>query len=253
MDRLVFTSNATIKEQATARQVLVNDLANVSTVGFKSSYDVALQSVKVEGAGFDSRFQAQTVSRDIIRMDPGAVMATGRPMDVALAGTGVLTVQAPNGDLAFTRRGDLKVNIQGQLENGSGHLVLGEGGPITIPPGLMVNINPDGTIYARDPAQVGPVADVLIDRLRLRDVTGVSLGRRADGLFKVSEKPDGTDIAMTDQLPKVIPQALEGSNVSAIEAMTRLIDHSRSFETQIRIIKEMKGLDESGASMMKAA
>jgi flagellar basal-body rod protein FlgF len=253
MDRLVFTSNATIKEQSTARQVLVNDLANVSTVGFKSSFDVALQSVKVEGAGFDTRFQAQTISRDLIRMTPGPVMATGRPMDVAMAGTAVLTVQATNGDRAFTRRGDLKVNIQGQLENGSGHLVLGEGGPITIPPGLMVNINPDGTIYARDPAQVGPVADVLIDRLRLRDVTGVSLGRRADGLFKVSEKPDGTDIALTDQLPKVIPQALEGSNVSAIEAMTRLIDHSRSFETQIRIIKEMKGLDESGASMMKAA
>jgi flagellar basal-body rod protein FlgF len=253
MDRLVFTSNATIKEQATARQVLVNELANVSTVGFKSSYDVALQSVKVDGAGFDTRYQAQTISRDLIRMDPGAVMATGRPMDVAMAGRTVLTVQAPNGDLAFTRRGDLKVNIQGQLENGSGHLVLGEGGPITVPPGLKVSVNPDGSIFARDPAQVGPVADVLIDRLRLRDVTGVSLGRRADGLFKVSEKPDGTDIALTEQLPQVIPQALEGSNVSAIEAMTRLIDHSRSFETQIRIIKEMKGLDESGASMMKAA
>jgi flagellar basal-body rod protein FlgF len=253
MDRLVFTSNATIKEQATARQVLVNDLANVSTVGFKSSFDVALQSVKVEGAGFESRFQAQTVSRDLIRLDPGPVMATGRPMDVALAGTAVLTVQAPNGDLAFTRRGDLKVNIQGQLENGSGHLVLGDGGPITIPPGLMVTINPDGSIYARDPNVVGPAPDVLIDRLRLRDVTGISLGRRADGLFKVSEKPDGTDLALNDKLPQVIPQALEGSNVSAIEAMTRLIDHSRSFETQIRIIKEMKGLDESGASMMKAA
>jgi flagellar basal-body rod protein FlgF len=253
MDRLVFTSNATIKEQATARQVLVNELSNVSTVGFKSSYDVALQSVKVDGAGFDTRYQAQTISRDLIRMDPGAVMATGRPMDVAMGGRTVLTVQAPNGDLAFTRRGDLKVNIQGQLENGSGHLVLGDGGPITIPPGLKVSINPDGSIYARDPAQIGPAADVLIDRLRLRDVTGVSLGRRPDGLFKVSEKPDGTDIALTEQLPQVIPQALEGSNVSAIEAMTRLIDHSRSFETQIRIIKEMKGLDESGASMMKAA
>jgi flagellar basal-body rod protein FlgF len=253
MDRLVFTSNATIKEQATARQVLVNDLANVSTVGFKSSYDVALQSVKVEGAGFDTRYQAQSMVRDLIRMDPGPVMATGRPMDVAMAGSTVLTVQAPNGDLAFTRRGDMRVNIQGQLENGSGHLVLGEGGPITIPPGLLVSVNPDGTIYARDPAQVGPAADVLIDRLRLRDTSGVSLGRRADGLFKVSEKPDGTDIALTEQLPQVISQALEGSNVSAIEAMTRLIDHSRSFETQIRVIKEMKGLDESGASMMKAA
>jgi len=253
MDRLVFTSNATIKEQATARQVLVNDLANVSTVGFKSSYDVALQSVKVEGAGFDSRYQVQTLSRDQIRMAPGPVMATGRPMDVAMAGNTLLTVQAPNGDLAFTRRGDLKVNIQGQLENGSGHLVLGDGGPITVPPGLLVSVNPDGTIYARDPAQVGPVADVLIDRLRLRDGSGLSLARREDGLFKVSEKPDGTDIALTETLPKVIPQALEGSNVSAIEAMTRLIDHSRSFETQIRVIKEMKGLDESGASMMKAA
>jgi flagellar basal-body rod protein FlgF len=253
MDRLVFTSNATIKEQATARQVLVNDLANVSTVGFKSSYDVALQSVKVEGAGFDTRYQAQTVSRDQIRMTPGPVMATGRPMDVAMAGNTLLTVQAPNGDLAFTRRGDLKVNIQGQLENGSGHLVLGDGGPITVPPGLLVSVNPDGTIYARDPAQVGPVPDVLIDRLRLRDGSGLSLARREDGLFKVSEKPDGTDIALTETLPKVIPQALEGSNVSAIEAMTRLIDHSRSFETQIRVIKEMKGLDESGASMMKAA
>jgi flagellar basal-body rod protein FlgF len=253
MDRLVFTSNATIKEQATARQVLVNDLANVSTTGFKSSYDVALQSVKVEGAGFDTRYQAQTVARDLIRMDPGPVMATGRPMDVAMAGNTVLTVQAPNGDQAFTRRGDLKVNIQGQLENGSGHLVLGEGGPIAIPPGLLVSINPDGSIYARDPAQVGPAADVLVGQLRLRDASGVSLARREDGLFKVSEKPDGTDIALTDALPKVIPQALEGSNVSAIEAMTRLIDHSRSFETQIRVIKEMKGLDESGASMMKAA
>ncbi len=253
MDRLVFTSNATIKEQATARQVLVNDLANVSTTGFKSSYDVALQSVKVEGAGFDTRYQAQTVSRDLIRMDPGPVMATGRPLDVALAGTAVLTVQAPNGDQAFTRRGDLKVNIQGQLENGSGHLVLGEAGPIAIPPGLLVRANPDGSIYARDPAQVGAAADVLVGQLRLRDTTGVSLARRADGLFKVSEKPDGTDIALTNVLPKVIPQALEGSNVRAIEAMTRLIDQSRSFETQIRIIKEMKGLDESGSSMMKAA
>ncbi len=85
MDRLVFTSNATIKEQATVRQVLVNDLANVSTVGFKSSYDVALKSVKVDGPGFDSRFQAQTISRDLIRMTPGAVLATGRPLDIAMA------------------------------------------------------------------------------------------------------------------------------------------------------------------------
>ena len=253
MDRLVFTSNATIKEQAVARQVLVNDLSNVSTVGFKSSYDVALKTVKVEGAGFDSRYQAQAVARDQIRLTPGPVMATGRPMDIALAEKSVLTVQAPNGELAFTRRGDLKVNPQGQLENGSGHLVLGNGGPIAVPPGMEVSINPDGTVFARDPAQTGAAASVLIDQLRLRDASEVKLGRRQDGLFKVDGQVDGTDIALGDTVPKLIPQALEGSNVSAIEAMTRLIDQSRSFETQIRIIKEMKSLDESGASMMKTA
>ncbi len=253
MDRLVFTSNATIKEQTLVRQVLVNELANVSTIGFKSSYDVALQSVKVEGAGFDSRYQAQTVSRDLIRMDAGPVMATGRPMDVAMADGAVLAVQGSDGVLAFTRRGDLKVNIQGQLENGSGHLVLGENGPITIPPGLMVNINVDGSVFARNPAQEGAAADVLIDRLRLRDASSTSLARRSDGLFKIAEKPDGTDIDITGLELRVIPQALESSNVSAIEAMTRLMNQSRSFETQIKIIKETKSLDESGASMMKPA
>ena len=253
MDRLVFTSNATIKEMATARQVLVNDLANVSTVGFKSSYDVALKTVKVEGAGFDSRYQAQAVARDQIRLTPGPVMATGRPLDIAMAETAVMTVQAPNGDIAFTRRGDLKVNPQGQLENGSGHLVLGNGGPIAVPPGMMVSINADGTVYAKDPTQPATAPSVLIDQLRLRDGSEAKLGRRQDGLFKIDGQPDGTDIALGNTPPRLIPQALEGSNVSAIEAMTRLIDQSRSFETQIRIIKETKALDESGASMMKTA
>jgi flagellar basal-body rod protein FlgF len=253
MDKLVFTSNSTIKEMATARQVLVNDLANVSTVGFKSSYDVAMQSVMVQGAGFDTRVQAQAVARDLVRLEPGAVMATGRPLDIALAGRSVLAVQASNGEMAFTRRGDLKVNVQGQLETGNGHLVMGEGGPINIPPGLQVTVNPDGSVYARDPNQVGPAASVLIDQLRLRDASATLLSRRTDGLFNVAEKPAGTDITNGTEVPQVIPQALEGSNVNAIEAMVRLMDHSRSFETQMKIIKETKTLDESGSSMMKTA
>ena len=251
MDRLVFTSNATITEMATARQVLVNELANASTVGFKTSYDVALQSVKVEGEGFDTRMQAKAISRDFIRLDPGPLMATGRNLDIALADRSVLAVQAPNGQLAFTRRGDLRVNPQGILETGSGHPVLGQGGPVNIPPGFIVKINEDGGIYARDPAQVGPVPEVLVDQLSLRDASQVKLLRREDGLYRVADQPPGSDFASGPNLPRVIPQALEGSNVSAIEAMAKLIDHSRSFETQIRIIKETKSLDESGSTMMK--
>ena len=254
MDRLIFTSNATITEMAAARQVLVNELANVSTNGFKSSYDVALRSIKADGNGsFDTRIQAQAVSRDIIRLKPGAVMATGRPLDIAMADSAVLTVQAPNGERAFTRRGDLRVSNQGQLETGSGHLVMGQNGPITVPPGVNLNINTDGSIFAQDPAQPGNVPPVLVDQLALRDASEVQLLRRQDGLYQVADKPPGTDFTSGPTLPTVIPKALEGSNVSAIEAMTRLMDHSRSFETQIRIIKETKSLDEQSSSMMKLA
>lgn len=251
MDRLIFTSNATIAEQATARQVLVNELANVATIGFKRSYDVALQTVKAEGAGFDTRFQAQAIARDRIRLNSGAIMATGRPLDVAMAHNSVMAVLSQSGDVAFTRRGDLKVAPNGQLINGSGHVVLGQNGPINIPPGLTPYVNENGSVYgiagnagSQTPAQ-------LIDNLRLRDASRVDMARREDGLFKVQGKPDGADIDPTGTAPAVIPKALEGSNVNAVETMTLLIDQARSFETQIKVIKEMKELDTSGESMMK--
>ena len=253
MDRLVFTSNATIKEMANARQVLVNELANVSTVGFKSSYDVALQSVKADGGNgsFDTRIQAQAVSRDLIRLQPGAVMATGRNLDIALTDLSVMAVQAPNGERAFTRRGDLRINVQGQLETGAGHLVLGQGGPISLPPNANLSINPDGSIYAQDPAQGAAAPPILVDQISMRDASQIKLARRMDGLYEVFGQAPGSDFTSGPAIPVVIPKALEGSNVSALEAMTRLMDHSRSFETQIKIIKETKSLDEQSSSMMK--
>lgn len=255
MDRLIFTSNATIKEMANARQVLVNELANVSTVGFKSSFDVALKSIKADGGntGFDTRIQAQAVTRDLIRLKAGAVMATGRNLDVAITDQAVMMVQAPNGERAFTRRGDLRINVQGQLETGAGHLVMGQGGPISVPPGMALTINPDGNIYALDPAQPNLNPGVQVDQISLRDASNVQLSRRSDGLYQVVDQPPGSDFPSGPALPTLIPKALEGSNSSPLEAMTRLMDHSRSFETQIRIIKQTKELDEHSSSMLKNA
>jgi len=253
MDRLIFTANATIAEQATARQVLVNEMANLSTVGFKRSYDVALQTVKADGAGFDTRFQAQAVARDRIRLNPGSTMVTGRALDAAMAHQSVLAVIARNGDVAFTRRGDFAMTPNGQLINGSGHVILGQNGPITIPPGMTPYINENGSVYATMNNGNSQAPAQLIDSLRLRDASKTDLARRDDGLFKVQGQPDGTDIAATGTAPSVIPKALEGSNVNAVETMTLLIDQARSFETQIKVIKEMKELDTSGESMMKVA
>jgi flagellar basal-body rod protein FlgF len=251
MDRLAFNAAAAINEQRLSRQMTTNELANVTTIGFKRSYEVAMRSIKVDGPGFSSRLQPQSVSKDVIQLNPGAMMATGNPLDVAMNGSTVLGVSAPNGELAFTRRGDLRVNSNGVLENSARQVVRGQGGEaITIPPGLEVSINADGTVYAIDRAQVGVAQPILIDRMLMRDATNTPLERREDGLFGPVGKR-GSDIVDGPVAPSLTARALEGSNVNAMVVMVKLMDQSRSFEHQVRNIKESKTVDESGATMIK--
>ena len=77
MDRLAFNAVAAINEQRVARQVTANELANVSTPGFKRSYEVAMRAIKVEGPGLETRLQPQAVSTDVVSMRPGTMMVTG--------------------------------------------------------------------------------------------------------------------------------------------------------------------------------
>ncbi len=250
MDRLAFNAVAAINEQRVSRQVTANELANVSTPGFKRSYEVAMQAIKAEGAGLETRMQPKSVTRDVIALKPGAIMATGRDLDVALNGQAVLGVSTRDGKLAFTRRGDLQVTASGVLQNGSGFAVRGEGGqPITVPPNGRISINPDGSIYANNPAQPAEPG-VLVGRLLMRDASQVTLVRREDGLFQV-EGQEGADITNGTERVSLTSKALEGSNVNAMEIMIKLMDQARTFEQQVRIIKESKSGDEAGASMLK--
>ena len=255
MDRLIFTSLASINERRLLREQLNNELANISTVGFKRSFDSAMTAVKAEGDGFDSRIQPFIQQKDAVSMAPGTLMATGRSTDIAINEKGVLGVLGKDGTLGFTRRGDLSVNSQGVLENGAGNVVLGQGGnPITVPTGFDVTITKEGDIYARDLNQPGVQPSVLIDRLMLRDSSQMTFERREDALMRPQpefRQPNGDFV--NGPLPvTVTPQALESSNVNPVIAVVRLIDYTRSFESQIRFIKEAKSLDESGMSMLKS-
>ena len=252
MDRLAFNAAAYINESRISRQMVISELSNMSTPGFKRSYEGAMLTAKAEGAGFESRMQPKAVNTDYIQMKPGVMMLTGRDLDIAMNHEAVLGVTATDGTLAFTRRGDLNVNASGVLQLGNGVIVRGQaGGPITIPPGFRVTINDDGSVYAVNPAQAGPVQPVLIDRLLLRDARGTKLERRNDGLFEVSAQPRGTDIPQSTAVLSVTPKTLEGSNVNSMEVLIRLMEQSRSFEQAINIIKQTKDADESGATMMK--
>jgi len=253
MDRLAFNAVASITEQRVSRQMSVNEMANVSTVGFKRSFEVATRAVEVEGAGFKTRFQPQSFSEDYISLKPGPLISTGNELDVAMSASTVLGVSAADGKLAFTRRGDLRINAQGTLENGQGHLIRSEGGgPLTLPPGLKIEIRADGTVMGTDMAQVGVKTPVALGKLMLRDASVTPLLRREDGLFK-NVAGDGQDITPGPEKPSLTPGALEGSSVNAMSIMVKLIDQSRAFEQQINMIKEAKTTDEAGASMLKAS
>jgi len=255
MDKLVFTALNTLSSQRFERQSITNELANLSTVGFKKSYELALETIKVSGGGFDSRFLTRVVEVDIINMKPGTPMATGRALDVMMNDATVLGVQAEDGSLAFTRRGDLRINDAGLVETGAGDLVLeAGGGPLSVPPGSMVSFGPDGAVYATDPL-APEAAPVTVGQLYLRDGSEARLVRRSDGLFTPFEEDSAGngDIPIGDGMLSVTSGALEGSNASAMDAMVRMIDLSRSFETNVRIMRETRDLDQQGASMMRLA
>jgi flagellar basal-body rod protein FlgF len=254
MDRLAFNAVAAINEQRVARQMSTNEMANATTVGFKRSFESSVRAIEVEGAGLKTRFQPQSFTEDFISMKAGPVMVTGNDLDISLSAHSVLGVTAPDGTLAFTRRGDLRVNAAGALETGNGNVVRAQGGgALTVPLGVKVTINADGSVYGIDPAQAGTAQPVLIANLLLRDASTTPLQRREDGLFAVAGAPKGEDITPGPIKPGLTSGALEGSNVNAISVMVKMMDQARSFEQQVNMIKESKSCDESGATMMKSS
>ena len=178
-------------------------------------------------------------------------MSTGRPLDVAMNDQTVLAVQSAEGDIAFTRRGDLKVSPTGVLENAEGELVMGEGGPITVPVGNLITVSPDGTVFAQLPTDPEAAA-IAIGQLMLRDASQTELVRRTDGLFEPREAAlKGQDFPTGPKPVSVSPGMLEGSNVNPVATMVNMLDFSRQFEMQLKLVKETQSIDEAGSTMMR--
>ena len=255
MDRMLFTALSSIDANAINRQQLVHELSNLSTIGFKKSYQSVLVSARPDSPGFNSRIHSDInhsrFINDKVILSGGGLLITGRNMDVAMNENTLLGVVTNDGSVAYTRRGDLRINSNGLLENGSGHIIMGTSGGITLPPGYNISILSDGTIMASDPSQTGTTTAQEVGRLLLRDASGVDVVRRKDGLFSILNEKSAIGVVSDNKNASITPGALEGSNVNAIESMVRLMDDSRSFEQRIKLIKECKEIDESGASMMR--
>jgi flagellar basal-body rod protein FlgF len=230
MDKFLYVAMSGAKETLRAQTANSHNLANASTNGFRADLS-AFQSRAVAGSGYASRVYAQNSTTGWDH-SVGAQMFTGRDLDVSIQGDGFIAVQGRDGREAYTRAGDLIVDSLGQLMTKTGLPVLGDGGPISIPPNNSLAIAPDGSISIVPQGQ-GPETTATIGRIKMVNPGNDQLDRGEDGLFRLR---DGSD-APSDANVKLASGSLEASNVNAAESMVNMIELARNFELQIKAIR----------------
>ncbi|SNS61019.1 flagellar basal-body rod protein FlgF [Noviherbaspirillum humi] len=229
MDRMIYTAMTGAKHVMEQQANVSHNLANASTTGFRAQLD-SFRAVPVVNGGLPTRTYVvdATVGADFT---PGPIMQTGRDLDVALQGKGWLAVQLPDGSEAYTRHGSLKLNENGVLQTQSGMNVLGDAGPITVPPDTNISIANDGTISGTSGGRSSTVT--VLGRIKLVNPEEANLQRGDDGLFRTR---DGNP-ADADARVRLAGGALENSNVNVVDAMVNMITLSRQFEAHMNLLK----------------
>jgi len=243
---MLYVAMTGASETLRAQAAQAHNLANVSTTGFRADLE-QFRSMPLYGPGLPTRVFAMQ-ERPGVDLQPGAIRTTGRDLDVAVDGRGYIAVQAPDGSEAYTRAGDLRIDANGLLTNGAGRQVLGDGGSIAIPPASKLSIGADGSISVQAAGQANASLAV-VDRIKLVSPDPNTLEKGADGLLRVR----GGATAEPDAAVKLVAGALEQSNASAVESMVRMIELSRRFELQVRMMNTAKEDDSTATQMLRIA
>ncbi|QNO28131.1 flagellar basal body rod protein FlgF [Sphingopyxis sp. OPL5] len=243
MDRVIYTSLTAMRGSMARQTAIANNLANAQTPGFRADMAEA-QSLWLHGSGAGGRAMA---SEEVVGADmrAGTITATGRDLDIAMAGDAMLVVQAPNGEEGYTRRGDLQVSPSGLLTTGDGHPVQGSQGPVTIPPADSIKIDQEGRVFVVA-AGGDPENPQEVDRLRLATPTGSDIVKGLDNLFRVK----GGGILPDDPEARVITRSIEGSNVTATVALVDMIEASKAWDSQLKLISDARDMDSATANLM---
>ncbi len=244
MDRMLYLSMAAAKNTMQAQTVNSHNLANVNTIGFRADLSRFI-SMPIRGAGFESRIYALQET-PAVSFEPGPVQQTGNALDIAIEGEGLMAILLPDGSEAYTRAGNLRVSSTGMLETGSGYPVMGNGGPIIVPPAQNIEIGSDGTISIRPVGQDEKTL-ATVDRIKLVNPIVEDLYKSGDGQLRLR---DGTT-AVADASVSVTSGALETSNVNMVEALVDMIALARQFEMNIKAMQTAKENDESAAQILR--
>ena len=243
MDRLIYTAMTGAKHVLEQQATTSHNLANATTTGFRAQID-QFRAVPVQGAIMPTRaFVVDSTTGSDMRS--GAILQTGRELDVAMQGEGWIAVQTADGNEAYTRNGSLMIDENGLLLTRDGLTVQGDSGPISIPPGSDLAVGRDGTI-SLVPDGSTPVGLTTIGRLKLVNPAREDMVRGDDGLFRLK---DGST-ATADPNVTIISGALESSNVNVVDAMVNMISLARQFDMQTKLLERAESNDSKAAQLL---
>lgn len=244
MDKALYIGMSGASQIMRAQTIHAHNLANATTTGFRSDMANAV-AMQVYGDGMPSRVYSMTESAGT-DFSQGPLQQTGNDLDVAIKGEGWIAVQAEDGTEAYTRAGGMSVSPFGELLTGDGLPVMGNNGPIVLPPFEKLEIGMDGTLSVRELGQ-GPAVMAVLDRIKLVNPENVDVMKSADGLFR---RLDGQP-EIADGNVQVVAGYLEGSNVNIVDAMVGMINLTRSYEMNIKLMQTAEQNSEASARLLQ--
>ena len=234
----LYSAAAGMAAQQQRIDAVSNDIANVSTAGYKKTRlafrDLAYAA---EPTGNNVRAGAGSATAWASRsQNPGAIQQTEQPLDVAIVGNGYLQVRRPDGRTGLTRQGALHLNNERELVTVAGDRLIPN---VKVPADVDVNdlaIGPDGTISA--PGAAGPLA---LGKITLRDVPAPAGLQDIGQSVAVPTAASGATRAATGTLQQ---HALEQSNVDMADEMTELVEAQRAYSMTSKVIQTQDQLME---------
>lgn len=213
--------------------VIANNIANVSTPGFRREQPTFQEYIAdvAPGEGETGMQQLSFVKDSgIVRdMSEGPMQTTGHPFDLALHGKGFFVVQTPNGE-RYTRNGHFSLDTSGQIVDDSGNPLLGDGGAITITSDDGdIHIGVDGTLSGKN----GQMA-----KLRVASFANeATLAKEGANMFSA---PGQTPATAADA--KITQGMLEGSNVQPVVEISRMVDVMRAYQATATLTQSQEDL-----------
>ncbi len=248
MDKSIFTALNSMQILKNNQSVVSQNLSNTNVVGYKKDIQANFGSVYLDREkGIDPRVFAFS---DVGAFDnsQGPLNPSERKLDLAIDGDGYFIVKPEGGKLALSRRGDLKVGIDGTLRDNAGAQIFSvDLEPIEIPPYRNISIANDGIITI-EPLNAEPGEQVVVGQIAsTKGSEEVKLVKSLDGFIRTE---DG-GVPEPDQQSRIVSGFLEGSNVKSVDELVSGIEQSRSYEINVKFITTAKELDEAGSSLMR--